>query len=82
MLNKLGVALYFLFLAGAIVVIFALVAGLAYLILVDQQPISWNLISGSLFFVILAGIFWVCAQAARYWLLDGSSSPSDRNASS
>ncbi|WP_255774945.1 hypothetical protein [Halomonas alkalisoli] len=40
MLNKLGIALYFLFWAAAIVVLFALVAGLVYLIAIDQQPIS------------------------------------------
>jgi hypothetical protein len=82
MLNKIGIALYFLFLAAAIVVIFALVAGLVYLIAIDRQPLSWNLISGSLFFIILAGIFWVCGQAARHLLVDGGSSPPDRNASS
>ncbi len=82
MLNKLGVALYFLFWAAAIVVIFALVAGLFYLIAIDQMPISWNLVSGSLFFVILAVIFWVCAQASRHYLTDDGTSPPDRNASS
>lgn len=81
MLNKLGVALYFLFWAAAIVVLFALMAGLVYLIAIDQQPISWNLVSGSLFFIILAGIFWVCAQVARHCLTDGSSAPPDRHAS-
>lgn len=74
MLNKLGVILYFLFWAAAIVVIFALMAGLFYLIAIDQLPISWNLVSGSLFFIILAGIFWVCAQAARHFLAGGRES--------
>ena len=82
MLNKLGIALYFLCWAAAIVVIFALLAGLFYLIAIDQMPISWNLVSGSLFFIILAGIFWVCAQAARHYLTDADESPPDRNASS
>ncbi|AMD00765.1 MULTISPECIES: hypothetical protein [Halomonas] len=82
MLNKLGIALYFLFWAAAIVVIFALVAGLFYLIAIDQMPISWNLVSGSLFFVILAVIFWVCAQASRHYLTNGEASTPDRNASS
>ncbi|EWH03796.1 hypothetical protein [Halomonas sp. BC04] len=82
MLNKLGVILYFLFWAAAIVVIFALVAGLFYLIAIDQMPISWNLVSGSLFFVILAFIFWVCAQVSRHYLTDDGASPPDTNASS
>ncbi|MCC5881054.1 MAG: hypothetical protein JJU25_00250 [Halomonas sp.] len=81
MLNKLGVALYFLFWAAAIVVIFALAAGLFYLVAIDQYPISWNLVSGSLFFIILAVIFWVCAQVSRYYLTHQSTSPPDSNAS-
>ncbi|MBA2779657.1 hypothetical protein [Billgrantia kenyensis] len=81
MLNKLGIALYFLFWAAAIVVMFALVAGLFYLVAIDQYPISWNLVSGSLFFIILAVIFWVCAQVSRYYLAEAGSPPPDSNAS-
>ncbi|MCG6658759.1 hypothetical protein HOP52_13445 [Halomonas campisalis] len=81
MRNKIGIILYFLFVAGAVVVMFALVAGLIYLIAVDRQPISWNLVSGSLFFIILAGIFWVCGQAARHFLTNGGESPPNGNAS-
>jgi hypothetical protein len=82
MLNKLGIALHFLCLGAAIVVIFALVAGLVFLIAIGEQPLSWELVSGSLFFIILAGIFWVCGQAAWYLLTDGGASPQDRDASS
>jgi hypothetical protein len=82
MLNKIGKALYFLFSAGAIVLIFALVAGLVYLVAFDVYPLSWNLLSGSLFFIILAGIFWVCAQVSWFLLTDEDTSPSDRSESS
>ncbi|RCV86528.1 hypothetical protein [Billgrantia montanilacus] len=81
MLNKLGIALYFLCWAAAIVVIFALVAGLSYLIAIEQQPFSWDIVSGSMFFIILAGIFWVCAQVAKHCLTDRSAAPPDRHPS-
>lgn len=81
MLNKLGIALYFLFWAAAIVVVFALVAGLFYLVAIDQYPLSWNFVSGSLFFIILATIFWVCAQVSRHYLMERESPPPDSKAS-
>ena len=83
MRNKLGIILYFLFSAGAIVVMFALGAGLVYLLVFDGYPLSWNLLSGSLFFVILAAIFWILGQAAKHFLTDaGPSSPPNGSASS
>ena len=81
MLNKLGIALYFLFWAAAIVVLFALGAGLFYLFVIDQYPLSWDFVSGSLFFIILAVIFWICAQASMHYLTEGGSSPPDSSAS-
>ncbi|WP_163559661.1 hypothetical protein [Halomonas sp. NO4] len=75
MRNKLGIALYFLFSGGAIVVIFALLAGLAYLVVAREEAFTWDLASGSLFFIILAAIFWVCGQAAKHLLTDGNASP-------
>ncbi|QOR37195.1 hypothetical protein HNO52_00770 [Billgrantia diversa] len=81
MLNKLGIALYFLFWAAAIVVIFALAAGLFYLVAIDQYPLSWDFVSGSLFFIILAVIFLVCAQVSRHYLADRGSSPPDSKVS-
>jgi len=86
MRNKLLIALYFLFTGGAVVVIFALVAGLIYLIATGEEPFTWELLSGSLFFIILAIIFWVCGQVARHFLADGNGEgkapPPDSSASS
>ncbi|SDK65877.1 hypothetical protein [Billgrantia gudaonensis] len=85
MRNKLAIALYFLFSGGAIVMIFALVAGLAFLIVTREEAFTWDLASGSLFFIILAAIFWVCGQVAKHFLTDGngdgSAAPPDGNAS-
>lgn len=79
MSKKLGILLYFAFLAAAIVMIFALVFGLGYLLITGEEPFTLAHLSGSLFFIILAGIFWVCGLAAKHFLTDVKSPPPGHN---